>query len=140
MDQSVYLLRNENRLTKERVSIVTLKTLVSGSSNDFNSYPLEKITATFFQKDFPSRSLKILGQVKRLKVVPINSTSACVQVTDLSPSCFLQIFKSAEKLDLGCGVGGGKDNEDIFKVSKITYKLEIKDLEQEIDNLNKNSF
>ena len=45
----------------------------------------------------------------------MNSTSACVQETDLSPSCF-QIFKSAEELDLGCGVGGGKDNKDIFKV------------------------
>ena len=29
---------------------------------------------------------------------------------------FLQIFKSAEELDLGCGVGGGKDIKDIFKV------------------------
>ena len=46
----------------------------------------------------------------------MNSTSARVQETDLSPSCFLQIFKSAEELDLGCGVGGGKDNKDIFKV------------------------
>ena len=105
MDQSVYLLRNKNRLTKERVSIVTLKPLVSSPSNDFNSYPLEKITATFFRNDFLTNSLK--------KFV-----------------CFLQIFKSAEELDLGCGVGGGKDNKDIFKVSEV--------LEQ--DNLNKNSF
>ena len=43
----------------------------------------------------------------------------CVQVNDLCSSCLLQIFKSAEELDLGCGVGGGKDNKDIFKVSKI---------------------
>jgi len=27
-----------------------------------------------------------------------------------------QIFKTAEELDLGCGVGGGKDSKDIFKV------------------------
>ena len=31
VDQSVYLLRNKNRLTKERVSIVILKPLVSTS-------------------------------------------------------------------------------------------------------------
>ena len=27
-----------------------------------------------------------------------------------------QIFKTTEELDLGCGVGGGKDSRDVFKV------------------------
>ena len=31
-------------------------------------------------------------------------------------SFFPQIFKTAEELDLGCGVGGGKDTKDVFKV------------------------
>ena len=32
-----------------------------------------------------------------------------------------QIFKAAEELDLGCGVGGGKDSRDIFKVGVQEY-------------------
>ena len=96
MDQSVYLLRNENRLTKERVSIVTLRPPVSSSSNEFNSYPREKITATFFQKDFLSRSLKNLGQVKTLKVREINSSSARVQICPLRVSFrFLKVLRSS---------------------------------------------
>ena len=31
-----------------------------------------------------------------------------------------QIFKTIEGLDLGCGVGGGRNNKDIFKVSSNT--------------------
>jgi len=49
VDQSVYLLRNKNRLTKERVSIVTLKPLVSGSSYDLNTYPSEKSSHLLFK-------------------------------------------------------------------------------------------
>ena len=36
------------------------------------------------------------------------------KILSLSP----QIFKTAEELDLGCGVGGGKDSKDIFKVCR----------------------
>lgn len=68
VDQSVYLLRNENRLTKERVSIVTLKPLVSSSSNDFNSYPLEKITAIFFSKRFPITLSENFTASKKVKI------------------------------------------------------------------------
>lgn len=36
---------------------------------------------------------------------------------------FPQIFKTAEELDLGCGVGGGRDSKDIFKVGfQACYK------------------
>ena len=35
----------------------------------------------------------------------------------------LKIFKVAEDLDLGCGVGGGKDSKDIFKVGIVTGSL-----------------
>ena len=37
----------------------------------------------------------------------------------------LKIFKVAEDLDLGCGVGGGKDSKDIFKVGTATRSLSI---------------
>ena len=42
VDQSVYLLRNKNRLTKERVSIATLDPLASSCLKNSNNYPLEK--------------------------------------------------------------------------------------------------
>lgn len=41
---------------------------------------------------------------------------------------FLKIFKAAEDLDLGCGVGGGKDSKDIFKVGIVTGSDGISDL------------
>ena len=80
MDKSVYLLRNDNRLTRKRVSeclsvLITFKLIYSFAlSNDI-----------LFLRISTSR-------------------------------IFLQIFKTAENLDLGCGAGGGKDNKDIFKV------------------------
>lgn len=58
--------------------------------------------------------------------------------------CFLsQIFKTIEGLDLGCGVGGGRNNKDIFKVSSNTgltkseqkISLIYKVLSQAIGNL-----
>lgn len=51
VDQSVYLLRNENRLTKERVSIDAFKPPVSSCSKDLYSYPPEK-SQTLFLKIF----------------------------------------------------------------------------------------
>ena len=37
-----------------------------------------------------------------------------------------QIFKAAEELDMGCGVGGGKDSRDIFKVGVQEYITRVK--------------
>ena len=46
----------------------------------------------------------------------------------------LKIFKVAEDLDLGCGVGGGKDSKDIFKVGTATRSLSISGLGQVFEN------
>ena len=37
-----------------------------------------------------------------------------------------QIFKAAEELDMGCGVGGGKDSRDIFKVGVQECIIRVK--------------
>lgn len=41
---------------------------------------------------------------------------------------FAQIFKTAEALDLGCGVGGGNNNNDVFKVSIRATKIILGDI------------
>jgi len=43
----------------------------------------------------------------------------------------VQIFKTTEALDLGCGVGGGKNSKDIFKVGIRATKIILMDIDEE---------
>ena len=52
---------------------------------------------------------------KKKKIIKINILILLFNI--------LKIFKVAEDLDLGCGVGGGKDSKDIFKVGIVTGSL-----------------
>ena len=51
-----------------------------------------------------------------------------------------QVLKATKELDLGCGVGGGKNNRDIFKVGTQNNDMEreslkiLSDEEIDIDN------
>ena len=47
----------------------------------------------------------------------------------------LQVFKQIERLDLGCGVGGGKDHRDVFRVRLQTWPAQDGNLESPLKRL-----